>query len=95
MNSFSEEYPELINLLSTLTKNEVMAIQDIVQELIIAKEKHPKWPKDWVHRAAIVQEEAGELIRAALQHEYEDAMISDMEEEAIQTGAMAIRFLSE
>ncbi len=79
----------------------------IVMELQSATEKHPGWPTDGLYRpvtnlnqlggyvaaAAIVSEESGELIRAALQHEYEGGQYYAMHKEAIQTGAMALRFL--
>ena len=64
-------------------------------ELNNAKEKHPKWPKDKIHAAAIVGEEADELLRAAIQAVYENAPFYNMHKEAIQTGAMALRFLLE
>lgn len=66
----------------------------ICYELKKAMERYPEWPKvDFVHSAAIVNEESGELIRAALQYRYEAGPSMNMEKEAIQTGAMAIRFL--
>ena len=65
----------------------------ILDELIKAKKKYPDWPDDMVHQAAIVSEESGELIRAVLNHVYHDGSIEDVRNEAIQTAAMAIRFL--
>lgn len=65
----------------------------IEAELRRAKEKHPSWPKDPIHRAAIVNEESGELIRSAIQYVYEGGSFSSMQTEAIQTAATAIRFL--
>lgn len=66
----------------------------ICDELRKARAKFPAWPNtDHVHGAAIVAEESGELIRAALQHRFERGSIMELEKEAIQTGAMAIRFL--
>jgi hypothetical protein len=65
----------------------------MLMELEKATEKHPNWPKDKVHAAAIVTEESGELMRAALQFHYEEGRYYDMHKEAIQTGAMCIRFL--
>ena len=62
-------------------------------ELHRALMKFPVWPIDHIHQAAIVVEEAGELIQAALQHKFEDKPFPAMQREAIQTGAMAIRFL--
>jgi hypothetical protein len=79
-----------------LESNSVPAIiEAILKELNIAENKFPDWPTDWIHAAAIVAEEAGELTRASLQLTYEDHKISwhDAEKEAIQTAAMAIRFL--
>lgn len=65
----------------------------LLNELRQAEEKHPKWPKDDIHAAAIVAEEAGELVRASLQSVYESGHDSEMFKEAVQTGAMSIRFL--
>lgn len=71
----------------------------IQAELVRAKQKFPQWPTDPVHAAAIVSEEAGELVRAVNEACYEphktnparplDAAIT----EAIQLGAMVWRFL--
>lgn len=72
-------------------KNCVVLITD---ELMKAIGKHPNWPENNViHCAAIVSEESGELIRAALQLHYENGSVDEVEKEAIQTGAMALRFL--
>jgi hypothetical protein len=70
-------------------------IADLIDdELAAAIRKHPHWPKDNViEAAAIVAEESGELIRAALQAKYEGGNIEACKKEAIQTAAMAIRFL--
>jgi len=69
------------------------AIHEIIMELERAEKKHPAWPKDVVHAAAIVNEEAGELIRAALQYQYEDGESKELVKEAIHTAATCIRFL--
>jgi hypothetical protein len=45
--------------------------QEIAQELAKAEAKHPNWPTNLIKQAAIVSEEAGELIRATLLHEDE------------------------
>lgn len=59
-----------------------------------AQTKFPGWPKDVVHGAAIVAEEAGELVRAALDWNYERELNDvAMREEALHTAATAIRFL--
>ena len=65
----------------------------IYQEYERACEKHKEWPMDFIHAAAIVGEESGELVQAALQHTYEDGSFDNMKKEAIQTGAVALRFL--
>ena len=66
----------------------------IMAEVERATAKHPRWPGDPVHAAAIVSEEAGELVRAANRfYDREGGTVEDMEEEAVQVGASAIRFL--
>ena len=77
------------------------AIELLLAELDRAERLHPQWPDDEVHAAAIVAEEAGELVQAALNHHYHRPKNSDpyvldaekMRTEAIHTGAMALRFL--
>jgi len=75
------------------------ALGNIFREFERATTLYPLWPTDPVHAAGIVTEEAGELIQAALDHTYCDLNHHDgdtlkrMEKEAIQTGAMALRFL--
>jgi NTP pyrophosphatase (non-canonical NTP hydrolase) len=65
----------------------------IEEELEKARVKHPDWPDDVVHQAAIVGEEAGELIQAALKRRYEHGTINAMRLEAVHTIVTAIRFL--
>lgn len=84
---------ELISFFSELSNNDLQTLKKVTQELLRARKLHPFWPEDSIHQAAIVQEEAGELIRAALQHELDGAAKEPMETEAIQTAAMALRFL--
>ena len=83
----------LISFFSELSTNDLQILKKVTEELLRARELHPSWPEDSIHQAAIVQEEAGELIRAALQHEFDDAPKQPMKTEAIQTAAMALRFL--
>lgn len=68
-------------------------LEAIIDELKRAEEKHPSWPTDAIHAADIVVEESGELLQASLQHVYEDDRLLEMHQEALHTGAMAIRFL--
>lgn len=69
-------------------------VADIFEELRKAEAKFPGWPDDPVHGAAILVEEAGELMQAALDFYYHrSATPEKMHKEAAQTGAMAVRFL--
>ena len=68
-------------------------LEEILRELGHARRKFPKWPTTPVKAAAIVCEESGELIRAALRQEDENGNPLDCDQEAIQTAAMCIRFL--
>ncbi len=74
-----------------MTTLQIMA--EISNELERAEKKFPYWPKDSIHASAIINEEAGELIRAALQYHYESGEISELKKEAIQCAAMCVRFL--
>ena len=40
-------------------------LESVITELDMAKVKWPDWPVDPVHAAAVVSEEAGELVQAA------------------------------
>lgn len=60
-----------------------------------AKGKYPVWPVDPVKRAAIVQEECGELVRDCNRLDEGTGTKEEVMTEAIQTGAMALRFLTE
>lgn len=69
---------------------------DIVQtELAAAKAKFPTWPIDPMHALAILGEEYGELTKAVVEATYEPwkADLADVRREAIQTAAMALRFV--
>ena len=68
-------------------------IKLVLEELARGEAKYPNWPTDTIHQAAIVNEESGELIRAALNHWYHKESKEELRMEAIQTAAMAIRFL--
>lgn len=92
LSSFrSDEY--LLQLIDRTGTREI--IISMLQELERAEKKHPSWPSDMIHAAAIVGEESGELIRAALQYKYEDGDLHPVTVEAKQTGTMAIRLLKE
>lgn len=76
-----------------ITADELNLMSEIFIELAMAEKKFPHWPESVVEQAAIICEESGELIRAALQLKYEGGNVEDCRKEAIQTAAMAIRFL--
>lgn len=71
-----------------------VAIAQVKEELKKAEKKHPAWPSDAVHAAAILGEEAGELIKAAIDYHYHGGSLENVRIEAAQVGAMAIRVLS-
>jgi hypothetical protein len=70
-----------------------LIINNITAELESAKDKYPDWPVDIIHQVSIMNEEAGESIRAALNHVYHNEPIEELEGELIQTAAMCIRCL--
>lgn len=67
----------------------------ILDELRRAVTKFPTWPTDPLHALAVLGEEYGELTKATLQTTYEPHKSShdDVRTEAIQTAAMALRFV--
>jgi NTP pyrophosphatase (non-canonical NTP hydrolase) len=71
------------------------AIDLIESEVGKATQKFPTWPTDPLHAVAVLNEEVGELNQAVLQHVYEPHKSSpgDIRTEAIQTAAMALRFI--
>lgn len=68
-------------------------IYQIKKELNRAKKKHPYFPTDIVHQVAIMNEEAGEAVRAANNYEYHGGVKENIRVELIQTAAMCIRCL--
>lgn len=70
------------------------ALKLIIIEVKRARRKHPTWPSDPVYQAAIVQEEAGELGKAALEYVQEGRPKWKMIIEAVHVAAVAIRFLT-
>jgi hypothetical protein len=80
----------------------VVATSDVYKELVRAEIQHPNYPVDPVRRAAILAEEAGEAIAAALDltrvgtpktNLEELDLRSHLYEEAVQAAAMAIRLI--
>jgi hypothetical protein len=69
------------------------AVSSIFEELRIAERNFPGFPIDPIHASAVLAEECGELQQACLQLTYEGGSIDHVRKEAVQTAAMAFRFL--
>ena len=69
------------------------AIEAILSELYKAEGKHPTWPTDTIHAIAVVCEESGEALQAALNEHYHDGTVADIKKELCHTGATVIRAL--
>lgn len=71
-------------------------IAEIQTEVERAMRKFPTWPTDPLHALAVLGEEFGELTKAAVEMTYEPHKTSfeEFRVEAIQTAAMALRFVS-
>lgn len=69
-------------------------ISEVIRELERATKKFPTWPTDPLHALAVLGEEFGELTKATLQLTYEPEKTTheELQKEAIQTAAMALRF---
>lgn len=74
---------------------EVIITASVLAELERATCKFPTWPTDPLHAVAVLGEEFGELTKAVLQSVYEPHKVKpgNVREEAMQTAAMALRFL--
>lgn len=71
-------------------------ISAVYNELTLALEKFPTWPTDPLHALAVLGEEYGELTKDVLQMTYEPGKTNaeNVRKEAIQTAAMALRFVA-
>ena len=76
-----------------MTIDQVMSA--ISAEVVAATQKWPTWPTDPLHAVTVLNEEVGELNKAALQYVYEPSKTNlyEIQKEATQTAAMAVRFL--
>ena len=80
-------------------ENRTMTLEEVLQmienEVEAATRKFPTWPTDPLHALAVVGEEFGELTKDVLQLTYEPCKTTSfaVQYEAIQTAAMAVRFL--
>ena len=81
------------DFLATMQPGTRLAIEEELQR---ARAKFPWWPYgDYIIACAIVAEESGEAIRAALQCRYEGGSVAEIHKELIQTAAMCIRAIEE
>lgn len=71
------------------------AVADVLAEVKRATTKFPTWPTDPLHALGVLGEEFGELTKETLQLTYEPhkSTVEDFRKEAIQTAAMALRFV--
>lgn len=71
-------------------------LNEVLDELDKATTKFPTWPTDPLHALAVLGEEYGELNKATLQAVYEPHKnpAGAVRSEAVQTAAMALRFLA-
>jgi len=80
-------------------KTEKVKPEDVMNavygELSKALAKFPTWPTDPLHALAVLGEEFGELTKDVLQMSYEPGKTNaeNVRTEAIQTAAMALRFV--
>jgi len=79
-----------------VTSPEIAAsILCVIEEVTRAEKKHPVWTKDNVKRAAIIAEEAGEVIREANLLDEGKGSLESLRIEIIQTAATCFRMLNE
>lgn len=80
---------------STASGGSENAAAEAVGEVVRATRKFPQWPTDPLHALAVLQEEVGELTKEVVQLTYEPhkSSMAAVRVEAIQTAAMALRFL--
>lgn len=69
---------------------------EVLAEIDRATAKFPTWPNDPLHAIGVLGEEFGELTKAVMQATYEPHKNGpgDVRNEAVQTAAMALRFLA-
>ena len=70
--------------------NTVLAIEAEVDR---ARKMHPDWPPDIIHQAGIAGEEAGEMIKAAVDEVYKGDPREAVLRDALHTIAVGVRIL--
>lgn len=89
-------YDDFLNQGLESNKSVVLEVLgEITEELDNAVGKFPQYPTDPLHALAILGEEYGELNKSVLQNTYEPhkTSLDEVRMEAIQTAAMAVRFI--
>lgn len=69
------------------------AIGMVIDGLDEAEAKHPEFPSDPVHMAAILAEEAGEVVKATNNFYWHRGDIEEVRKELAHAGAMVLRML--
>lgn len=92
---FCNRDAEYVSAVPPGTHDQPTPIDDVLREVSAATKKFPTWPTDPMHALAVLGEEFGELTKEVVQLTYEPhkASLAKMREEAIQTAAMALRFV--
>jgi hypothetical protein len=92
---FFREDVKHLELVAPGSADRPTVIDDVLREVNRAIKKFPTWPSDPMHALAVLGEEFGELTKEAVQLTYEPHKTSaaSFREEAIQTAAMALRFV--
>lgn len=82
--------------MTTETVEASYVMNSVFTELTRAIAKFPTWPTDPLHAIAVLGEEFGELTKDVLQMTYEPGKTTaeNVRKEAIQTAAMALRFVA-
>lgn len=80
---------------SMRSQDKMTDVERVLHFVHLAMMKFPRWPTDPLHALAVLGEEYGELTKAVLQMIYEPHKTSaeDVETEAFQTAAMALRLV--
>lgn len=97
--SFRANYQAMLTA-AMLSIHQPSAVPDVVVEVLAelerATRKFPTWPTDPLHAVAVLNEEVGELNKAALQQVYEPHKNPPgaVHDEAVQAAAMVLRFIA-
>ena len=68
-------------------------IDEVLEELKSAMEKHQEWPLPIFEAFTVISEEVGELAQAILDYKHDGKKYENIKKEALQVAAMGLRFL--